>query len=110
MLSHIIRYGKEQKDVMAIMGMGQFLQAMTMLPQIINNVKKMNDEEKENFVNQLCLEGEEREVAMKIITCFQEGRQLDSDDQIIAQKLLDKALDINGLDMSALMNLNLDKN
>lgn len=90
------------------MGISQFFQAMSMLPQIVESIKKMNDEEKENFICQLGLEGEEREGAMKIITCFQEGRQLAPEEQAMAQKLLDRALTINGVDMSTIMNLSMN--
>ena len=53
------------------MGVQQFLQALNYLPQIVEMLKKMNEAEKEEFINKLGLEGEERENDLKILHIFQ---------------------------------------
>ena len=55
------------------MSMDQFLQALNYLPQIVDGLKKMNEEEKQDFVNKLGLQGAERENALKILNRFQKG-------------------------------------
>lgn len=82
------------------------MQALTMLPQIVEKVKGMDDSEKEQFVEQLGLQGKEKETAYNVITCFQEGKTLSAEEQEAAQVLLEKALEINDLDMSSLFSLN----
>ena len=87
------------------MSLNQFMQALSMLPQIVDSLKKMGESEKLNFVEQLGLEGEEKAAAYNIITCFQEGRTLNAEQQVMAQRLLDKALQMNNLDLSMILNL-----
>lgn len=81
------------------MSMSALLQAMTALPQVIETVKKMNEDDKRRFVSQLGLEGEELETAIAMITCFQEGKSLTPEQQRAAQPLLEKALFMNNLDL-----------
>lgn len=91
------------------MSIGQFMQALSALPQIIESIKKMNAEDKKNFVEKLGLEGEEKETAINIISCFQEGKPLSPQEQISAQKLMEKALQMSNLNMSDLLNLSVNK-
>ncbi len=93
------------KVVLAV-SLSQFMQALTMLPQIVDKVKSMDESEKEQFIEQLGLEGKEKETAYNVITCFQEGKNLSAEEQEAAQVLLEKALEINELDMSSLFTLN----
>jgi hypothetical protein len=83
--------------------MEQFVQAITMLPQIAEAIKKMSDEEKNSFVERLGLEGEEKATAYEIINCFQEGKTMETAQQKAAYQLLEKALRMNQLDLSGIM-------
>lgn len=91
------------------MGMDQFVKALSMLPQISASIKKMTEEEKRNFVQQLGLEGEEKETAYNIITCFQEGKKLEPGQQKIALQLFEKAMQMNQLDLNVLFGFNSKK-
>ncbi|MDD4146128.1 MAG: hypothetical protein PHS83_03360 [Clostridia bacterium] len=91
------------------MGLQQFLQTLNYLPQIVEVLKKMNEVEKEEFVNKLGLQGEEREYALKIFNRFQKGDALTKEEQRAAQELFLKALEMNNLDLTDLSNLSLDK-
>ncbi|MDD2212917.1 MAG: hypothetical protein PHV56_08190 [Clostridia bacterium] len=91
------------------MGLQQFLQTLNYLPQIVEVLKKMNEVEKEEFVNKLGLQGEEREYALKIFNRFQKGEALTKEEQRAAQELFLKALEMNNLDLTDLFNLSLDK-
>ena len=91
------------------MGLQQFLQTLNYLPQIVEVLKKMNEVEKEEFVNKLGLQGEEREYALKIFNRFQKGDALTKEEQRAAQELFLKALEMNNLDLTDLFNLSLDK-
>ena len=88
------------------MSLSQFVQALSALPQIVESIKKMGDNEKLNFVEQLGLEGEEKAAAYDIITCFQENKPLTAEQLAMAQKLLDMALQMNNLDLSTIFSLN----
>ncbi|MDD4666303.1 MAG: hypothetical protein PHC81_07195, partial [Clostridia bacterium] len=77
--------------------------------QIVEVLKKMNEVEKEEFVNKLGLQGEEREYALKIFNRFQKGEALTKEEQRAAQELFLKALEMNNLDLTDLFNLSLDK-
>ena len=79
------------------MGMNQFFQALNYLPQIVDGLKKMNEEEKEDFINKLELQGEERESTLKIFNRFQKGEALSKEEQVAAQELFLKALQMNNL-------------
>lgn len=81
------------------MSMNALFQAMAALPQIIETVKKMSEEDKKRFVAQMGLQGEEEELAIQMITCFQEGKSLTLEQQRVAQPLLEKALLMNNLDL-----------
>jgi hypothetical protein len=85
--------------------MDQFLQALNYLPQIVDGLKKMNEEEKQDFVNKLGLQGAERENALKILNRFQKGEPLTKEEQEAAQELLLQALEINELQMADLLQL-----
>lgn len=87
------------------MGMNQLLQALNYLPQIVEGLKKMNEEEKEDFVDKLALQGEERENALKVLNRFQKGEALTKEEQTGAQELFLKALEINELNMADLLKL-----
>lgn len=87
------------------MGMNQLLQALNYLPQIVEGLKKMSEGEKEDFVNKLGLQGEERENALKILNRFQKGEALTKEEQTAAQELFLKALEINELKMEDLLKL-----
>ncbi|HHZ16918.1 MAG TPA: hypothetical protein PLJ33_06810 [Peptococcaceae bacterium] len=87
------------------MSMDQFLQALNYLPQIVDGLKKMNEEEKQDFVNKLGLQGAERENALKILNRFQKGEPLTKEEQEAAQELLLQALEINELQMADLLQL-----
>ncbi|MGI6588647.1 MAG: hypothetical protein ACOX2N_07770 [Peptococcia bacterium] len=91
------------------MGVQQFLQALNYLPQIVEMLKKMNAEAKEEFINKLGLEGEERENALKILSRFQKGETLTKEEQKAAQELFLKALEMNDLNITDLFKLPLDK-
>jgi hypothetical protein len=91
------------------MGANQFFQALQYLPQIVEGLKKMNEAEKEEFINKLGLQGEERRSALKIFTRFQKGEVLTKEEQIAAQELLLKALTMNDLSMVDLLNFQLEK-
>ncbi|MCR4441414.1 MAG: hypothetical protein QHH10_04630 [Peptococcaceae bacterium] len=84
------------------MGLEQFMKALSMLPQIVESIKKMDEKEKMSFVEKLGLDGEEKETAYNILTCFQEGKPLSPDQQGVAQKLLEKAMEFNKIDLAAL--------
>ena len=87
------------------MGMNQLLQALNYLPQIVEGLKKMNEEEKKDFVDKLALQGEERENSLKILNRFQKGEALSKEEQTAAQELFLKALEINELNMADLLKL-----
>ncbi|GEM_PF-1152392 len=91
------------------MGVNQFFQALNYLPQIVAGLKKMNEAEKEEFINKLGLQGEERENTLKIFNRFQKDEALTKEEQKAAQELFLKALTMNNLNMSDLLNLQLDK-
>ncbi|HHY05860.1 MAG TPA: hypothetical protein GX532_02635 [Clostridia bacterium] len=91
------------------MGVQQFLQALNYLPQIVEMLKKMNEAEKEEFINKLGLEGEERENALKILHRFQKEEALSKEEQKAAQELFLKALEMNDLNITDLFKLPLDK-
>ncbi|MGI6144443.1 MAG: hypothetical protein GX092_07025 [Clostridia bacterium] len=87
------------------MSLQQILQALNFLPQIIEGIKKMSEQDKEEFVNRLGLKGEEREHALCIITRFQKGETLTKEEQNAAQNLFLKALEMNNLDLSDLLKI-----
>lgn len=87
------------------MSISQMLQMFTALPQLMESLKQMGPEEKSRFAVQLGLQGEEHDTAIKILTAFQEGRQLSSEDQDMAQKLLEKGLKMNNLDLASVMQM-----
>lgn len=87
------------------MALDQFMKALSMLPQIADAAKKMSDEEKRDFIGRLGLEGEEKETAYQIISCFQTGKTIKPEQQKTAYQLLEKALQKNDLDLSALFNM-----
>lgn len=87
------------------MGMNQLLQALNYLPQIVEGLKKMNEEEKQDFMNKLALQGEERKNALRILDRFQKGEVLTQEEQEAAQGLLLKALEMNELSMADLFKL-----
>lgn len=87
------------------MGLEQFMKALTMVPQIVESIKKMSEEDKKVFVERLGLQDEDKEAAEMIITGFQEGKTMDPEQQRAAHKLLEKALEMNQLDLSSLFNL-----
>lgn len=91
------------------MSLSQLIQAISIFPQMVNSIKKMSPEEKNNFVAELGLEGGEKDAALNIITCFQEGRALTPEEQVAAQALLDKALKMNNLDLGTLLSMNIGK-
>lgn len=86
------------------MGLQQFLQALNYLPQIVEMLKKMNAQEKEEFVNKLGLEKEERESALRIFDRFQTGENLTKEELKAAQELFLKALEMNNLEITDLLN------
>lgn len=88
------------------MGLQQFLQALNYLPQIVEMLKKMNAQEKEEFVNKLGLEKEERESALRIFDRFQTGENLTKEELKAAQELFLKALELNNLEITDLLNSN----
>lgn len=90
------------------MSLSQLIQALSMLPQITESIKRMDEKEKNRFIDQLGLEGEERDMAFKVITCFQQGKTLSPEEQTAAQGLFEKALQMNELDMSSLFKLDLN--
>ncbi len=90
------------------MGMNQFIQSLAALPQIVDSVKNMNEQEKEQFVGLLGLENEERETAINLISCFQEGRSLDLQEQQAAQGLFEKALQMNDLSVADLFKVTMN--
>lgn len=85
------------------------LQMISALPKIVEAVKKMGPEEKDTFVQSLGLEGDEKEAAYTVITRFQEGKPLSPDEQVKAQALLEKALQMNSLDLSTILNLGMKR-
>lgn len=87
------------------MSLSQMLEMLTMLPKFMEGIKKMGPEEKKQFIQQLGLEGEEQETALRILEAYQEGRQLSAEDQVLAQKLLEKGLQKNNLDMKGVMDM-----
>jgi len=87
------------------MSLTQLLQIVASLPQFMEKVKKMGPEEKRSFVQALGLEAEEQDTAINILTAFQEGRQLSPEEQEMAQKLLEKGLKINNLDIASVMQM-----
>ena len=87
------------------MSFSQMLQMLTILPQLMEGLKKMGPEEKGRFVEQLGLQGEEQDTAIKILTAFQEGQQLSVEDQEMAQKILEKGLKMNNLDLANVMQM-----
>jgi len=87
------------------MGMNQLLQALNYLPQIVEGLRKMNEEEKQDFVDKLALQGEERSNALRILDRFQKGEALTKEEQEAAQGLFLKALEVNGLSMADLFKL-----
>lgn len=84
------------------MGLQQFLQALNSLPQIVEMLQKMNEQEKEEFVHKLGLQGAERENALCILKRFQKGESLTPEEQKAAQELFLKALEMNNLDINDL--------
>jgi hypothetical protein len=87
------------------MGMNQLLQAFNYLPQIVEGLRKMNEEEKQDFVDKLALQGEERNNALRILDRFQKGEVLTKEEQEAAQGLFLKALEMNELSMADLFKL-----
>ena len=67
------------------MGMNQLLQALNYLPQIVEGLRKMNEEEKQDFVDKLALQGEERNNALRILDRFQKEKVLTKEEQEAAQ-------------------------
>lgn len=86
------------------MNLKDVFSAMSMLPQITGSLKNMTPEEKAGFIEQLGFEGVEKEFALNFINAFQEGRQLNADEQKAAQQMLDKALNMQGLDLFSMFN------
>jgi len=86
------------------MGMEQFMKALAIFPQIVESIKKMDEQEKMEFVEKLGLEGEEKETACNILTCFQEGKTLSPGQQGAALKLLEKAMDLGQIDLATLFS------
>lgn len=82
------------------MGLQQLLQTLNSLPQIIETLKKMTDQEKEEFMDKLGLQGRERQNALLIFNRFQKGEDLTKEEQKAAQELLLKALEMNNLDLT----------
>lgn len=95
--------------VVDVLSLGQFFQAMAVLPQVMESIKQMSDADKENFIDQLGLEGEEKRLAIRVISCFQEGQELSPSEKEAAQILLEKALTLHNLDLVTLLNLNSQK-
>lgn len=87
------------------LSLSDLLQAMSMLPQITLSLKNMTAQERGAFVSQLGLEGEEREAALTLIKAFQEGRQLTGEEQVLAQRMLEKALSMHDFDLSSILEL-----
>lgn len=87
------------------MSLSQMLQLLTTLPQLMESVKQMGPEDQRKFARQLGLQGEEQETVIKILTAFQEGRQLAPEDQELAQNLLEKGLKQNNLDIASVMQM-----
>jgi len=87
------------------MGLQQILQALNSLPQIIEALKKMSEQDKEEFVNKLGLQGEERDHALCILSRFQKGESLTKEEQNAAQNLFLKALEMNDLDLTDLLKI-----
>lgn len=87
------------------MSMDQFMKALTMLPQIAESIKSMSDEEKHGFIERLGLEGEEKETAYEILRCFQEGKSMQLEQQKTAYQILEKALQMNQLDLSTIFKM-----
>lgn len=90
---------------MTALNIKDIFSAMSMLPQITTALKKMTPEEKVNFVEQLGIgENMEKEAALNLINAFQEGRPLTADEQKAAQQMLDKVLNMQGLDLFSIFN------
>lgn len=87
------------------MSLSQMLGMLTILPKLMDSVKQMSTEEKRKFAQQLGLQGEEEEAVLKILDAYQEGQQLSAEDQEMAQKLLEKGLQMNNLDMAGLLEM-----
>ncbi|MGB3973482.1 MAG: hypothetical protein WBL58_04945 [Peptococcia bacterium] len=87
------------------MSLNKMLEMFTMLPKFMDSVKQMSPEEKYKFVQQLGLEGEEQEAALRILDAYQSGQPLSAEDQAMAQKLLEKGLEINNLDLGGLLEM-----
>ncbi len=87
------------------MSLSQMLQILSVLPQFMENIKTMGSEEKRKFAEQLGLQKDEQEAAVRILDAFQEGRQLSPEEQETAQKLLEKGLQINNLDLAEVMQM-----
>ncbi len=85
--------------------MSEFMKALSSLPQIVEAIKKMKQEEIEHFVGQLGLDGEDKEYAQRILTSFQQGKELSLPEQIAAQKLLNKALEMGSMDLTSVLGL-----
>ena len=87
------------------MGLQQILQALNSLPLIVEALKKMSEQDKEEFVNKLGLQGEERHYALCIFNRFQKGESLTKEEQNAAQNLFLKALEMNDLDLIDLLKI-----
>lgn len=92
------------------MSMNQLLQALNYLPQIVDKLKKMDKAEKEDFISKLDLQGEEKEDALKILSRFQKGETLLKEEQMAAQGLFLRALEMNNLDFSDILKVQLNSN
>ncbi|MDD2401648.1 MAG: hypothetical protein PHI90_01440 [Clostridia bacterium] len=85
------------------MGMNQFLQVLNQLPEIVEQLKNMGEEEKREFVNKLGLQDEEKDHAFKIFNSFQAGEALNKEEKIAAQGLLLKVIEMNDMKMSDIL-------
>lgn len=92
------------------MSMNQLLQALNYLPQIVDKLKTMDEAEKEEFISKLELQGEEKGNAFKILSRFQKGETLSTEEQMAAQGLFLRALEMNDLDFSDILKVQLNRN
>ena len=87
------------------MSVSQMLQIFSALPQLLEGMKKMGPEEKRRFVEQLGLTGEDQEAAVNLLTAFQEGQQVTPEEQVKAQRLLEKCLKMNNMDLNSVLQM-----
>lgn len=87
------------------MSLQQILQALNSLPQIVEAIKKMSEQDKEEFIHKLGLQGEERAHALCVLNRFQKGEALTKEEQNAAQNLFLKALEMNNLELLDLLKI-----